>query len=227
MYYPGLSTFSCDEGQNMAKLSKSVAAAMIGTLLATQPGCVTEALLKLGEPSGGPTEQPVRYTHAIRDGRALALAYNAMVDADGNTRSMGPASVRVDLATAPWQRLGATPIDPYCTPEMWARLLPNAPPQPPVPLILNRSHNSAMVAWLHRQRATGFPPMTVQLDGLDAWIVCGAGDALGVTHMPAPPPPESGERPVGATVAIVLLFPFALAIDLALGVVYIVAVLAR
>jgi hypothetical protein len=210
----------------MAKLSKAVAVATIGTLLITQPACVTAALLKLDEPSGGPTEQPVGYTKASRDGRMLALDYESTIDADGNIHSSGGAKERVDLATAPWFRLGPAPIDPYCTPAMWGRLLPNAPPQPPPPLIQARPSNSAQIALLHKRHATGFPPMTVQLQGLDAWILCGAGDAIGVTHVPVPPPPESGERSTGAVVAIVLLFPFALAVDIAFGLAYVVVLIA-
>jgi hypothetical protein len=211
----------------MVKLSKAAAPAIIGILLMTQPGCITQALLKLGEPSGGPTEQPVRYTQAVRDGRMIVLKYESTVDADGNVHSGGYAGMRYDLATAQWLPLGAAPVDPYCTREMWLRLLPNAPPQPPAALIPVRPSNRAQVALLHKQQATGFPPMSVQLHGLDAWIVCGAGDAIGLTTVPAPPPPESGERSTGATVAIVLLFPFALALDITFGVFYGLALLAR
>jgi hypothetical protein len=204
----------------MAKLSKAVAVLMIGFLLFTQPACLTAALLDLGKPSGGPTEQPAGYTKAIRDGRFLALEYESTIDADGNTHESGGARTRIDLGEAQWAPLGAIPIDPYCTQQTWLRLLPNAPPQPPAPLILVRPSAHAQIAALHKQHATGFPPMTVQLQGLDAWILCGAGDAIGVTYVPPPPPPQSGERSTGAVVAIVILFPFALAVDITFGVVY-------
>jgi hypothetical protein len=211
----------------MTKLYQAVSAVILAILLITQPGCVTEALLKLGEPAKGPTEQPARYTRALRNGRELALEFDLMVDADGKVYPTTPSAVRVDLMTASWRPLWAGfPIDPYCTREMWARVLPNPLPQPPVALT-GRPANTVNIARLHKQRATGFPPMSVQVHDMDAWILCGAGDAIGVVHMPAPPPPVSGERSTAATVAIVILFPFALAIDISFGIVYVLAAFAR
>jgi hypothetical protein len=40
-------------------------------------------------------------------------------------------------------------------------------------------------------------------------------------EVPAPPPPRSGGRSTGEIVAIVVLFPFALAVDVAAGFFYI------
>jgi hypothetical protein len=211
----------------MAKLYQAVSAVILAILLVTQPGCVTQALFKLGEPTKGPREQPVHYTRALRNGRVLALEFDSTIDADGTIHSVSPPSaVRVDLTTVEWMPLWGFPIDPYCTREMWARLLPNPPPQPPVALT-GRPAKTVNIALLHKQRATGIPPMSVQVQDLDAWIVCGAGDAIGVARVPAPPPPVSGETSTAATVAIVLLFPFALAIDITFGIVYVVAAFAR
>lgn len=206
----------------MVKLSLSfslaVRAAVTAILVVTQAGCITSALMKLGEGSGVPTEQPVRYTGAIRYGNVLALQYIESLDHHGNV-STGIFRDRVNLTDAAWQRFGAAPMDPYCHPSMWARILPSTPSQP-VPVINGRSGDLAQLASLHRARATGFPPMTVHLEGLDAWILCGADDRIGYTMVPAPPEPESGHRSAGAVAAIIVLFPFALTADIAFGAFY-------
>ncbi len=218
--------------------SKFVAPAMIGVLLSTQTGCLTSALLKLGEgtPATPRTEQPVAYTQAVRDGRFVELQFNSTLDADGNVhsnapaldadgrvRSSPPSATRVDLGSVYWRGFMDGPLDPYCSREMWQRLLPSAPPQPPPGLVPIRPADHRDVIALHKQMATGFPPMTVQLNGIDAWIVCGAGDAIGYAEAPTPPPPQAGSeggRSAGAVVAIVILFPFALAADIVGAVFY-------
>lgn len=211
----------------MKAFFKVIAVLMSVVLPLTQTACVTAALLKIGEDRKAtwPVEQPVGYIGTKRDGHFVALRYDTTVDSEGN-RHPDASNIRVDLASAYWQNLTAVPMDPYCTPAMWQRLDPNAEEQPPAPLILNRSNDYRQIIAMHKQHATGFPPMTVQVSGLNAWVVCGAGDAIGYTEAPTPPPPQPGTeggRTAGEIALIVILFPFALAVDV-IGAVFYIAV---
>lgn len=213
----------------MKTLSRATTLTTMAALLATQPGCVTQALLSMGEgsnPASPPVQQPVAYTGVYRDGRILHLEYDTTVDSDGKQHSDKASAFNVDLGTLNWQNLGPAPIDPYCTADMWMKLLPNAPPQPRAPLLPGRPNDIAMILGVHKQYATGFPPLSLHVNGLDTWIVCGAGDWIGYAQAPMPPPPHPGSdgtRHPGYIVAIVLLFPFALTADILGGAIYVLA----
>ena len=158
----------------------------------------------------------------------LHLEYDTTVDSDDKQHTGTLSAFRVDLGNLNWQALGPAPIDPYCTPNMWMKLSPNAPPQPRAPLFAGRPNDIPMILGVHKQYATGFPPISVHANGLDAWIVCGAGDWIGYAQAPMPPPAHPGSdgtRHPGYIVAIVILFPFALAVDIAGGVFYAAACL--
>jgi hypothetical protein len=211
----------------MTTLSSAMTTITMTALLTTQPGCVTRALVGMGEysnPRSPPIEQPVTYLGAQRDGRKLNLEYDTTLDAEGNRHSRTRAIFPVDLGNLHWQDLGPVPMDPYCTSNMWMRLVPNAPPQPPVPVLSGRRNDIPLVLGMHKHYATGFPPISVHTQGLDTWIVCGAGDFVGYARAPIPPEPHPGSdgtRHPGYIVAIVLLFPFALAVDIVGGVFYV------
>lgn len=213
----------------MTMLSKPVLGLLGGALLATQSGCVTSALLKWGEGSDPyipRTEQPVAYTGAARSNRYLELEYTTTVDSDGNVQTRAPTSFRVDLGALSWRPAGPAPMDPYCASEAWYRLLPSAPPQPPAPLILRRPTDMNAIIGMHKQYATGFPALSVQTSGIDTLVVCGSGDAIGYAQAPTPPEPQEGQeggRKAGYIVGIALLFPFALAVDIAGGLIYVAA----
>ncbi len=205
----------------MQTFSRAITLITMTTLLTTQSGCVTRALLSMGEnsnPASPPIEQPVSYLGAQRDGRMLNLEYDTSVDSEGKEHSGKRKAYRVDLGKMDWRNLGPTPLDSYCTSNMWMRLLPNAPPQPPAPLFAGRPDDISLIVGVHKQYATGFPPLSVHTKGLDTWIVCGAGDFIGYAQAPVPPaahPGSDGTRHPGYIVGIVLLFPFALAVDIA------------
>ena len=201
----------------------------MSAVLATQPGCLTRALVGLGEnsnPASPPIRQPVSYIGAQREGRILHLEYDTSIDADGKKRTGKFSSFRVDMGKLQWQAMGPAPMDPYCTSNMWMQLLPNAAPQPRPPLFSERVDDIGWIAGFHKQYATGFPPISVHNKGLDTLIVCGAGDWIGYARAPVPPAPHPGSdgtRHPGYIVAIVVLFPFALAVDIVGGVFYVAA----
>src|SRR6185295_9631204 len=92
------------------------------------------------------------------------------------------------LSKLGWEPVGHPTADPRCSAEAWAGR--GRAPAEAVPLIPTRPWKLDLVVDLHQKKAAGEPPLTVQAQGLELWILCGAPDALARAIVAEPPPPS-------------------------------------
>lgn len=166
-------------------------------------GCVTRALLRLGDPD----DPPAAYDAVSRDGGVLLLHYSAIAH-DGEIREADDEE-EVALASLVFRPVGVGPMDPACMSTAWSAA-PSTGPLP-VPAVTSGALDREAGAAVHAKIATGSPPLSVHFSGLDFRVFCGAGDAMAYAEF-THPPAETG-KPAGAIAAIVFLFPLALVAD--------------
>ena len=196
----------------------------IAILLATQSACLTSKVVKIGEDDRlAPTAQPWAYSAAEREGGLLWLQYDSTVDGDGRIRRDAKGEFRVDLAELSWRKAGPSPVDAACLATAW-RALPPDTARRPVPLVGRGSDEVKEVVARHAHFAAGQPPLSVQGVDVDTWIVCGGGDAIGYAEAPKPPEAQPSSLRTEHVVTRIVLFPFALALDVVGGVLYVAAI---
>jgi hypothetical protein len=171
-------------------------------------GCVTRALLTLGDPD----DPPARYDRLSRATGSLYVHYDAILH-EGEVRDGADDDEEVHLALLDWRSVEPGAIDAACTPDAWAAMTDETLVD--VPMLTSRPLDVKEGAAVHQTFATGTPPLSAQFAGTDFRVFCGRGSGVAyadVTH----PPPRTG-KPPGAVAAIVILFPFALVADVCGG----------
>jgi hypothetical protein len=186
-------------------------------VLVLLPGCATRALLKLGT-AGDP---PDHYDRAHRTGDRLTVEYDYENQGGKPSKRFFAGKAELEISKLSWQAMSAGDPEPACLPRAWAAL-GSSGPEVAVPFISDRPARVREVVDLHAKSAAGTPLLSIQSQGLGFWLLCGTREHLARAEVYPASAPEGG-RSAGAITAIVLLFPFALVVDICGGFIYALA----